>query len=146
VHVTHRLALLLLLLIGAQATAIENVAPFEDPAMQERYEHIVKELRCLVCQNESIADSNALLAADLRREVREMMVAGRSDAEIKDFMVHRYGEWILFRPRLLPQTWLLWFAPVLLLLPGVFIATRVIRNRARLYRDDPGELTDEPDA
>jgi cytochrome c-type biogenesis protein CcmH len=77
------LALLFFLLTAAGVPAIENVAPFDDPAMQARYEHIVKELRCLVCQNESIADSNALLAADLRREVREMMIAGKSDAEIK---------------------------------------------------------------
>ena len=145
-HVTRPFVALVLLLISIGTCAIENVAPFDDPAMQARYEHIVKELRCLVCQNESIADSNALLAADLRREVREMMVAGKSDEEIKEFMVHRYGEWILFRPRLLPQTWLLWFAPALLLIPGVLIATRVIRKRAQLYRDDPGDLTDEPDA
>lgn len=140
------LALLLLLVACTAAWTIENVAPFDDPAMQARYEALVKELRCLVCQNESIADSNALLAADLRREVREMMLAGRTDEEIKDFMVERYGEWVLFRPRLLPQTWLLWFAPALLLLPGIVIATRIIRRRAQLYRDDRDALTDEPDA
>jgi cytochrome c-type biogenesis protein CcmH len=133
------LALLFLLLTAAGVPAIENVAPFDDPAMQARYEHIVKELRCLVCQNESIADSNALLAADLRREVREMMIAGKSDAEIKGFMVDRYGEWILFRPRLLPQTWLLWFAPVILLLIGTVVAVRVVSQRTRLYSDDPGD-------
>jgi cytochrome c-type biogenesis protein CcmH len=130
---------LLLLLLVANASAIENVAPFDDPAMQARYEHIVKELRCLVCQNESIADSNAPLAADLRREVREMMVAGKSDEEIKGFMVDRYGEWILFRPRLLRQTWLLWFAPAILLLIGTFVAVRVVSRRARLYTDEPGD-------
>jgi cytochrome c-type biogenesis protein CcmH len=139
-------ALLLLLVGGTTAWAIESVAPFEDAATQERYEALVKELRCLVCQNESIADSNALLAADLRREVREMMLAGRSDEEIKDFMVERYGEWVLFRPRLLPQTWLLWFAPALLLLPGAVIAVRIIRNRSQLYRDDPDAVADETDA
>lgn len=130
-----------MLLLATHARAIENVAPFDDPAMQERYEHIVKELRCLVCQNESIADSNAPLAADLRREVREMMLAGKSDAEIQKFMVDRYGEWILFRPRLLPQTWLLWFAPALLLLLGIVVAVRVVSKRARMSLDDPGDET-----
>jgi len=128
----------LALLLAAAAGAIENVAPFADPVVQERYEHLVKELRCLVCQNESIADSNALLAADLRREVREMIVAGKSDEEIKEFMVARYGEWILFRPRLLPQAWLLWAAPGLFLIFGAIVAARIIRARARLYRDEPG--------
>jgi cytochrome c-type biogenesis protein CcmH len=139
--VTRFIALAGLLLLAASASGIENVAPFDDPAMQERYEHIVKELRCLVCQNESIADSNAPLAADLRREVREMMLAGKSDAEIQKFMVDRYGEWILFRPRLMPQTWLLWFAPALLLLLGILIAVRVVSKRARMSLDDPGEET-----
>jgi cytochrome c-type biogenesis protein CcmH len=129
--------LALALTLVAQAWAIENVAPFADPAVQARYEHLVRELRCLVCQNESIADSNALLAADLRREVREMIVAGKSDEEIKDFMVARYGEWILLRPRLLPQNWLLWAAPGLLLALGGLVAARVISARARLYREDP---------
>jgi cytochrome c-type biogenesis protein CcmH len=141
--VTHARTLLVVLgawlTLAIQAVAIENVAPFPDPAVQARYEHLVHELRCLVCQNESIADSNALLAADLRREVREMIVAGKSDEEIKDFMVARYGEWILFRPRLLPQAWLLWAAPALLLMIGGVVAARVISARARLYRDDPDE-------
>jgi len=141
------LPLIFLLLTAATVQAIENVAPFDDPAMQERYEHLVKELRCLVCQNESIADSNADLAADLRREVREMMIAGKTDAEIKAFMVDRYGEWILFRPRLLRQTWLLWFAPGILLLIGTIVAVRVVSQRARLYTDDPGDdPTGEPNA
>jgi len=137
--VSLRLGLLCLWLLALRAGAIENVAPFADPAMQARYEHIVKELRCLVCQNESIADSNAPLAADLRREVREMMLAGRSDAEIQKFMVDRYGEWILFRPRFLPQSWLLWFAPGILLVIGIAVAARVVSKRAHMSLDDPNE-------
>jgi cytochrome c-type biogenesis protein CcmH len=130
----------LALTLASGAWAIDNVAPLEDPALQKRYEHLAHELRCLVCQNESIADSNdTLVAANLRREVREMIVAGKSDEEIKDFMVARYGEWILFRPRLLPQTWLLWAAPGLLLILGAVVAVRVISARARLSIDDSGE-------
>ena len=123
--------------LSAGAFAIESAAPFADPAMQARYEHIAKELRCLVCQNQTIADSNAPLAADLRQEVREMLIAGKTDDEIQNFMVERYGDWILYRPRLSTQTLLLWAAPGLLVLLGLGIAVRVIAKRARLYRDEP---------
>jgi cytochrome c-type biogenesis protein CcmH len=131
------IAFVLALALSAAAGAIEDVAPFPDAATQARYEHLVKELRCLVCQNQSIADSNAPLAADLRRDVREMMMAGKSDEEIKEFMVQRYGEWILYRPRLLRQTWLLWGAPALLLVLGFGIVGRVIYQRGRAYEDAP---------
>ena len=73
---------------------------FDDPALQARYENITRELRCLVCQNETIADSNATLARDLRREVREMIAAGKTDDEIRDFMIARYGDFVLYRPRM----------------------------------------------
>ena len=125
------------LALSASVQAIESEAPLPDPALQARYEHIAEELRCLVCQNQSIADSNALLAADLRREVREMLIAGKSDDEIQAFMVDRYGEWILYRPRLSSQTLLLWAAPGLLVLGGLAIAARVVVRRTRLYRDEP---------
>jgi cytochrome c-type biogenesis protein CcmH len=141
-----RLLLIVLCLFVPPAFGIENVAPFDDPAMQDRYEHIVKELRCLVCQNESIADSDAPLAADLRREVREMMLAGKSDADIQKFMVDRYGEWILFRPRLLPQTWLLWFAPAILLVLGLAVAARVVSKRSHMSLDDLDDHTEEQNA
>ena len=132
------LALFASLLLAVAAGAIESVAPFPDPAVQARYERITAELRCLVCQNQSIADSNAPLAADLRREVREMISAGRSDAEIQQFMVDRYGEWILYRPRLTAQTLLLWGAPALLLVVGLLVGARVIVRRTRLYGASPG--------
>jgi cytochrome c-type biogenesis protein CcmH len=129
-------AFVLAFALPAGAGAIESVAPLSDPALQARYEHLTQELRCLVCQNQTIADSNAPLAADLRREVRGMLVAGSSDEEIQRFMVERYGEWILYRPRLSAQTLLLWAAPALLILLGLGIAARVILNRTRLYRED----------
>jgi len=122
-----------------------DVERLDDPALQQRYERLTRELRCLVCQNESIADSNATLAADLRREVRDMMVAGNSDVEIRTFLTERYGDFVLYRPPIAPRTWLLWAAPALLLLGGAGIAVLVIVRRSRVARADPGALDEEPD-
>ena len=132
----------LLAITAAQAIDVERL---DDPALQQRYERLTRELRCLVCQNETIADSNATLAADLRREVRDMLVAGKSDAEIRTFLTERYGDFVLYRPPLAPRTWLLWAAPALLLLGGAGIAALVIVRRARAARADPGALDEEPD-
>lgn len=112
------------------ADAIDVREPFADPAQQARYERLIREIRCLVCQNEPIADSNAPLAADLRREVRERIEAGSSDAEILSFLTARYGDFVLYRPPFSPRTWLLWLAPGLLLLIGGWIFWRVLRSRA----------------
>ncbi|MGH8129784.1 MAG: cytochrome c-type biogenesis protein [Steroidobacteraceae bacterium] len=139
------LVLALSVLLGLLAHAVDSSPPFEDPAEQERYERLIRDLRCLVCQNESIADSNAMLAGDLRREVRELMIAGRSDDEIRTFMTERYGDFVLYRPPLKPRTWLLWSAPVLLLLGGVGIVVMVVARRARTARADPATLEEEPD-
>ena len=107
--------------------------------MQARYEHINRELRCLVCQNQTIADSNATLAQDLRREVREMMVAGKTDDEIRTFMIERYGDFVLYRPRMTAGNFLLWAAPVLLLLLGTFVGIRFIRKQAAQVKDEGPE-------
>ncbi|NJO12205.1 MAG: cytochrome c-type biogenesis protein CcmH [Gammaproteobacteria bacterium] len=112
---------------------------FPDERMQARYDQLITELRCLVCQSGSIAESNALLAADLRREVRDMLLAGRSDDEIRRFMTERYGDFVLYRPPLAPRTWLLWFSPVLLLGIGALVAYRVVSQRARLADADSDE-------
>ena len=132
---------LALSLPGGTALAIDSEAAFADPAMQARYENLNRELRCLVCQNQSIADSNATLAQDLRREVREMMGQGSSDDQIRQFMTARYGDFVLYDPPLAPRTWLLWAAPGLLVLFGVLVAILVIRRRARSLEADP--LTDD---
>lgn len=134
-------ATLLALLCAAAvpALAIDYERAFDDPAMQARYEQINRELRCLVCQNQTIADSNATLAQDLRREVREMLTAGKSDAEIRTFMIERYGDFVLYRPRLTPINYLLWAAPVLLLLLGTFVGIRIIRKQAAQVNDDSPE-------
>jgi len=120
-----------LLACGGLALAIDTESAFDDPVLQERYEKINRELRCLVCQNQTIADSNATLAQDLRREVREMIAAGKTDDEIRDFMIERYGDFVLYRPRMTGQNLLLWAAPGLLLLIGAVVLVRVVRRRAQ---------------
>jgi cytochrome c-type biogenesis protein CcmH len=108
----------------------------QDAALQVRFEQIVKELRCLVCQNESIADSNVELASDLRRQVREMLVAGKSDAAIFSFMTDRYGEFVRFAPPLSAKTALIWGAPFAMLLLGGVVIYRVARQRSRMPIDE----------
>ncbi|MAD38419.1 MAG: cytochrome c-type biogenesis protein CcmH [Tistrella sp.] len=107
--------------------------PLADPAEERRAREISKELRCLVCQNQSIEDSNAELARDLRQVVREQVAAGRSRDDILTFMVDRYGDWILMRPPVKSTTYLLWGAPALALLIGAAIAIGFIRRQRRAY-------------
>ncbi len=118
------------------ALAIDSDRAFDDPEMQARYETIISEVRCLQCQNQSIKDSNVALAADLRREIRRMLTEGKTDAEIYDFLVARYGEFALYRPRMSGKTLVLWLAPVLLLAGGALIMLRVIRRRMTLPIDN----------
>jgi cytochrome c-type biogenesis protein CcmH len=136
--------LLAMFLLACAVQAIDSER-LDDPVMQQRYEKLTHELRCLVCQNETIADSNAMLAADLRREVREMMKAGKSDVEIRTFLTERYGDFVLYLPPVAPRTWVLWAAPGLLLLGGASIAALIILRRARRARADPAALEEEPD-
>jgi cytochrome c-type biogenesis protein CcmH len=133
------LLLAVLVAMAVPSFAIDTQRAFDDPALQARYEQINRELRCLVCQNQTIADSNATLAQDLRREVREMIEAGKSDAEIRDFMIERYGDFVLYRPRMTPVNFLLWGAPVLLLLLGTFVGIRIIRKQAASVDDESPE-------
>lgn len=136
-----------LLLVAASAVAIDAEAPLPDPAMQSRYERLARELRCLVCQNETIADSTAPLAADLRRELRRMISAGRSDEEVREFLTARYGDFVLYRPPVTSRTWLLWAAPGLLLLVALGTAVTIITRKARAARQNAGLLDldgDEP--
>jgi cytochrome c-type biogenesis protein CcmH len=122
-----------------------SVDPTElpDPVLQARYRALTHELRCVQCQNQSIADSPVGLAADLRREVRDMLLAGKSDQEIRDFMVARYGDFILFRPPLAPRTLWLWAAPLVLLAIGAFVAIRIVRQRSTLAAADDQVPDDE---
>jgi cytochrome c-type biogenesis protein CcmH len=121
------------------ATAAQGVdanGQLENQALQTRFEKITQQLRCLVCQNESIADSNVELAGDLRRQVREMLIAGKSDDAIFDFMTDRYGEFVRFSPPLEPKTLIIWGAPFIMLLLGVVIIYRIVRQRSRMPLDD----------
>jgi cytochrome c-type biogenesis protein CcmH len=128
--------------LGGGAFAEPPAAPMDahaqltNPALQARFERIAKELRCLQCQNESIADSNADLARDLRRQVREMLIAGKSDDAIFTFMTDRYGEFVRFAPPLSPKTALIWGAPFFMLLLGAAIIYRVVRQRSRMPLDE----------
>jgi cytochrome c-type biogenesis protein CcmH len=135
------LALVLAGVMGAFAAfaadqAVDANGQLEDAGLQTRFERITQQLRCLVCQNESIADSNADLAVDLRQQVREMLVAGKSNDAIFDFMTARYGEFVRFNPPLEPKTLLIWGAPFFMLLLGGVIIYRVARHRARMPLDD----------
>ena len=130
------LVLFVALLVSLIATAIDTGAAFEDPEMQARYENLISEVRCLVCQNQAIKDSNVFLAADLRREIRRMMTEGMSDAEIADFLVARYGDFVLYNPRKSGRTLILWITPALLLGIGAFVIVRVVRDRMKLPIDD----------
>jgi cytochrome c-type biogenesis protein CcmH len=124
------LAFLLLAATAAWAFAKEAVPAAADPALEQRVTTLASELRCLVCQNQTIADSNAPLAEDLRNQVREKMRQGASNSEIVDYMVARYGDFVLYRPPLKLATVLLWFGPLLLLVGGfVVMLRRVLRRR-----------------
>lgn len=138
-----RLALLIsLCLVTGGALAIDTGPAFDDPELQARYEKIIAEVRCLKCQNQAIKDSNALLANDLRREIRRMLSEGKTDAEIFDFLVTRYGEFALYRPRMSGKTLVLWVAPFVLLGAGLIVAVTVVRKRMALpIDDDPDEVT-----
>ena len=137
-------AFLALATVPLQAMAQANADPaplqFTDTAEERRFHDLVAELRCVMCQNQSLADSDAQIAHDLRREVLELMQSGRSDDEIKDFLVARYGEFVLYRPELKSNTWLLWFGPVLVLLAGgVAVGLAVRRRGARVVPEDDGQ-------
>lgn len=129
---------LLLLTIAPAAVAVDPVE-LGDPVLQQRYRALSHELRCMQCQNQSIADSPVGLAGDLRREVRELLEAGKSDQEIRDFMRERYGDFILFRPTLSWRNAWLWVTPLVLLLIGVGVAVRIVRQRAALPASDDGD-------
>jgi len=121
--------------LASPAMAIDTDKAFDDPELQARYEHIIEEVRCLKCQNQSIKDSNAFLAGDLRREIRRMLAEGKTDDEIYDFLVARYGEFALYRPRMSGKTLILWIAPILLLLGGAFVLVNILRRRMAMPID-----------
>ena len=126
-------------------TAVEAVDPTQmpTPALQSRYLSLTHELRCMQCQNEAIADSPVDLAADLRRQVHDMLIAGKTDDDVRNFMVARYGEFILFRPRMSLRTAWLWLAPGVLILVGAFVAVRIVQQRSALVTQDNEPLEED---
>jgi cytochrome c-type biogenesis protein CcmH len=135
-----RLALIMVFMSGP-AWAGEARPLGEDPVVEARLKHLAVELRCLVCQNQTLADSNAPLAEDLRREVREMIAKNMSDKEVIEFLVARYGDFVLYRPPLKATTTLLWAGPFVLLAIGAMVLVMTLRRRAHKVVDVP--VTDE---
>lgn len=121
----------LALLLFAGAVAAVDPMPFRDAAEEARFRALTAELRCVMCQNQSLADSSAPIARDLRREVFDLMREGRSDEEIKAFLVERYTDFVLYKPPLNDRTWWLWFAPVLILVAGAATVATIVRRRAK---------------
>lgn len=128
------------ILVAGASYAIEPGKSFDDPVMQIRYEKIISEVRCLVCQNQTIKDSNAILANDLRREIRIMLVENKSNEEILDFLVVRYGDFVLYRPRMSGKTLVLWITPFLLIGAGGLVVFKVIRSRMKIAIDNNSDF------
>lgn len=119
------------------AQAVDSEPPFSNTLLQRRYENLIHDFRCLVCFDENIANSNADLAADFRHQVHLMVAQGKSNQEIKAFMVNRYGAFVLYDPPVQPNTWLLWGGPFILLVIGLIVLVFILRRRARM--DGAGE-------
>ncbi|MDQ2927349.1 MAG: cytochrome c-type biogenesis protein CcmH [Pseudomonadota bacterium] len=136
---------LVLAFAGLTALAKEALPEAADPALEARMTRITSELRCLVCQNQTIATSDADLAVDLRRQARELLKQGKSDREVVDYMTARYGDFVLYRPPLRGTTLLLWFGPALMLVIGAAVLIVVLRRRSRMNAD-VFEADDEDDA
>lgn len=129
--------------LTALVQAGEAVPTAQDPVLEARLNELAKELRCLVCQNETLADSRADLALDLRREVRDKMRQGMSDAQIKTYLTQRYGDFVLYRPPVKSATWLLWFGPFLLLIAAIAGLTFFLKRRRRVLAETPLNAEEE---
>jgi len=125
------------LLLLSTIAAAQIAQPREDPQIEQRMKNLTQQLRCLVCQNETLAESNADLAVDLRREIAEQMKAGKSDQEILAFLTQRYGDFVLYNPPVKATTYVLWFGPFVLLIAGTFVLYRYVKRRRELIQDKP---------
>ena len=121
------------------AWSMDSAPAFDDPVQQERYQHLTQQFRCPKCRNETIADSAIPVAADLRRQVKELMEAGKSDEEIYQYMADRFGDYLLYNPPVTARTWILWAAPILLLVGGIATAFVVIARKSGLPDTDPSD-------
>ncbi len=138
-----KLLFLVLLLLMPLVHAAPTVVTKDDPVLEKRVMDLSTHLRCLVCQNQTIADSNAELAVDLKNQVREKLRQGQSEQEILDYMVKRYGEFVLFSPLVKSTTWLLWFGPLLLLVVGLGVLFAVLRQRRKMMQRAPALSADD---
>ncbi len=129
--------------VAGVARAAIDTYQFRDEAERERYQALTKELRCPKCQNQDIADSNAPIAADLRREIFRMLGEGKSNQQIVDFMVDRYGDFVRYKPALSSRTWLLWFGPGLLLASGFVVLAVIVRRRRGAATQGSQALSDD---
>ncbi len=129
-----KLLFLILLLVMPLVYADQAVPTNDDPVLEKRVMALSTHLRCLVCQNQTIADSNAELAIDLRNQVRDKLRQGQSEQEVLDYMVNRYGEFVLFKPLVKSTTWLLWFGPLLLLTVGLGVLFVILRQRRKMMQ------------
>ena len=127
-----KLAAVLLVLVAATATAVDTEAPLETAEQQSLYRKLLEEVRCMVCQNQNLADSDAPLARDMRRELRRMVEEGASEGDVKQFLLDRYGDFALYRPRLAPNTLLLWIGPGVIVLLALGAIAVVIRRRMQM--------------
>jgi len=134
------LSSVLLIVMGVSAAPIETFK-FDSPETEKVFHKLSEELRCLVCQNQNIAESNAELAKDLRLEIYTMLSDGKTEDEIVDFMVQRYGDYVLYRPPFKPMTWLLWFGPVIIFILGLIFAVRFMKAQAA--NSEPVKLSEE---
>ena len=135
-----RFMFFLIIFFGSIQTAFAiDPIEFKDGKEEVRFQSLTRELRCLVCQNENIADSTAGLARDLRNDVISQIREGKTDAEIKTYMTTRYGDFILYSPPVKPRTWLLWFGPFVLLFGGAFLVGWIVRNRSSIAIVEPVE-------
>ena len=136
---------LLLLMLSLAASAVVDVYEFDNDVDRRRYQSFTEELRCPKCQNQNLAGSNSPISEDLRRELHRLIVSGQSDKEIIDFMVSRYGDYVLYRPQLQGATWVLWYGPAVMLLVGVIALLLILRRRSRQpIAAEPPKETDSP--
>ncbi len=132
--------IMLIILVSAcfgGALVAKEAQPNEDPRIEQRMKALTEQLRCLVCQNETLADSRADLAEDLRKQIREQMKAGKSDQEILAFLTQRYGDFVLYKPPVKATTYLLWFGPFILLIAGTGVLYHYLKHRRELIQDKP---------
>src|SRR3989440_10003101 len=131
------IALICISICFALVVVAKDAQPNEDPQIEQRMKNLTQQLRCLVCQNETLADSQADLAEDLRKQIREQMKAGKSDQEILAYLTQRYGDFVLYNPPVKATTYLLWFGPFVLLLAGTFVLFRFLKRRREMIQEQP---------